>query len=130
MDDDQAPLSSQVIPLEHQSDKRQESDSKESQHVPNERVEEVGEESDDDVEGVLPDMPSIAPDILYIAGHLFHILHGVSEDAREEFGRLGDMEDVTYEDIPQYLKAYEFAPKGYEGFAREEREMGPLTYVD
>ncbi|PWY68033.1 hypothetical protein BO94DRAFT_590842 [Aspergillus sclerotioniger CBS 115572] len=122
----QAPLLSEVIPTERQSDEPEEIECNESQNKTNEEVEE-GEEVDD--EDVLPDMPSVSPDTMYVAGHLFHILRGVPEEARRVFTRLEYIENVMAEDIPEHLMAYEYTPEEYEEHEREEREMGPITYV-
>ncbi|PYI09294.1 hypothetical protein BO78DRAFT_394977 [Aspergillus sclerotiicarbonarius CBS 121057] len=67
---------------------------------------------------------------MFLAGHLFHILHGVPEEAQEEFDQLFERESVTYEEIPKHLKAYEYTPEEYAEYEREEAEMGPITYVD
>ncbi|GIJ90962.1 hypothetical protein Asppvi_009927 [Aspergillus pseudoviridinutans] len=53
-----------------------------------------------------PDMPSVAPDVLCLDGHLFRINYDVPEEITRQLEELYDR-DAKYEEIPGHLKAYE-----------------------
>ncbi|KAL4896565.1 hypothetical protein BDV59DRAFT_170970 [Aspergillus ambiguus] len=54
----------------------------------------------------LPDMPSVAPDVLSIDGHQFRINYDVPEEITWQLEELYDR-DAKYEEVPEHLKAYE-----------------------
>ncbi|KAF7158710.1 hypothetical protein CNMCM5623_003874 [Aspergillus felis] len=51
-------------------------------------------------------MPSVAPDLLCLDGHLFRINYDVPEEITRQLDELYDR-DAKYEEIPEHLKAYE-----------------------
>ncbi|EAW15266.1 uncharacterized protein ACLA_059300 [Aspergillus clavatus NRRL 1] len=53
-----------------------------------------------------PDMPSVAPDVLCLDGHLFRINYDVPEEITRQLEELYNR-DAKYEEIPEHLKAYE-----------------------
>ncbi|RDH30304.1 hypothetical protein BDQ94DRAFT_148817 [Aspergillus welwitschiae] len=63
------------------------------------------------------------PDEMTVGGYAFHIKHGVPQEHRDELWKLWDIENFTYEDIPEHLKVYEFTPEEYEDLEREEPDF-------
>ncbi|RHZ44962.1 uncharacterized protein CDV56_103383 [Aspergillus thermomutatus] len=53
-----------------------------------------------------PGIPSVAPDVMCLDGHLFHINYDVPEKITQQLEELYDR-DAKYEEIPEHLKAYE-----------------------
>lgn len=60
---------------------------------------------------------------IVFCGYAFHIKHGVPREHREELWELWATENITYEEIPEHLKVYEFTPEGYEELEREEKDF-------
>ncbi|KAJ5398641.1 hypothetical protein N7465_009130 [Penicillium sp. CMV-2018d] len=51
---------------------------------------------------------SVKPDILCLDGHQFHINYDTPQDVTDELMELFDrVPEITYEEIPNHLKAYE-----------------------
>ncbi|KAJ5507305.1 hypothetical protein N7527_009448 [Penicillium freii] len=51
---------------------------------------------------------SVKPDIICLDGHQFHINYNIPQDVTDELMELfGRVPQITYEEIPNHLKAYE-----------------------
>ncbi|GIC86306.1 uncharacterized protein Aud_002674 [Aspergillus udagawae] len=51
-------------------------------------------------------IPSVAPYLMCLDGHWFHINYDVPEENTQQLDKLYDR-DAKYEEIPEHLKAYE-----------------------
>ncbi|GLA66607.1 hypothetical protein AtubIFM55763_005490 [Aspergillus tubingensis] len=60
---------------------------------------------------------------IIFCGYAFHIKHGVPREHGDELWELWATENITYEDIPEHLKVYEFTPEEYDVLEREEKNF-------